>query len=137
MGNMRASFSQLIEFVRESLLREPNLALSDDDAELLNSDGLVRLFGYAVIGVVFIGMGAWATFAPLENAAIGNGTVQVEGDSRAIQHYEGGIVSEILVSSGDYVAAGQPLSNLMPRSCQHSCASLKVDIGRNAQPLTV
>ena len=76
MGNMRASFSQLIEFVRESLLREPNLALSDDDAELLNSDGLVRLFGYAVIGVVFIGMGAWATFAPLENAAIGNGTVQ-------------------------------------------------------------
>ena len=127
MGNMRASFSQLIEFVRESLLREPNLALSDDDAELLNSDGLVRLFGYAVIGVVFIGMGAWATFAPLENAAIGNGTVQVEGDSRAIQHYEGGIVSEILVSSGDYVAAGQPLVQL---DATQLSAQLRITEGR-------
>ena len=124
---MRDKLSSVIKFIRESLLKEPNIALSDPDTELLNSDRQIRLFGYAVIAVVFIGMGAWAGFAPLENAAIGTGTVQVEGDSRAIQHYEGGIVSEILVSSGDYVSAGQPLVQLDATQME---AQLRITEGR-------
>lgn len=127
MKKVRDRLSSVIKFVRESLLSEPNIALSDSDADLLNSDRQVRLFGYAVIAVVFIGMGGWAGFAPLENAAIGTGTVQVEGDSRAIQHYEGGIVSDILVSSGDYVAAGQPLVQL---DATQLSAQLRITEGR-------
>ena len=51
-------------------------------------------------------------FAPLESAAIGLGTVQVEGNKKAVQHLEGGIVSEILVENGDYVTVGQALVQL-------------------------
>ena len=40
------------------------------------------------------------------------GTVQVEGDSKPVQHYEGGIVAEILVESGDYVEQDQALLRL-------------------------
>ena len=41
--------------------------------------------------------------------ALAPGIVQVEGKRKAIQHLEGGIVSEILVANGEWVEAGQPL----------------------------
>ena len=72
----------------------------------------MRRFSYVTILVVFIGFGGWAMFAPLESAAIGLGTVQVEGNKKAVQHLEGGIVSEILVENGDYVTVGKTLVQL-------------------------
>lgn len=70
----------------------------------LESDAEDRKFGYAIFALVFVGFGAWAGFAPLESAALGQGTVQVEGDRKPVQHLEGGIVAEVYVSSGDYVS---------------------------------
>ena len=52
--------------------------------------------------VVFVGFGAWAALAPLESAAFGTGTVQVDGDRKWVQHFEGGMIAEILVGNGDY-----------------------------------
>ena len=119
--------SSLIQSVREVMFNGPDIAALDSDAELLDSDRLARLFGYSVIAVVFVGLGAWAGFAPLENAAIGTGTVQVEGDSKPIQHLEGGIVTEIFVSSGDYVVAEQPLIQL---DATQLSAQLRIAEGR-------
>ena len=79
------------------------------DSNILESDKDVRRFGYLTILVVFGGFGLWAGLAPLESAARGGGTVQVEGDSKPVQHLEGGIVSAILVENGSYVDQGDSL----------------------------
>jgi len=71
-----------------------------------------RRAGYLVLLVFFGGFGSWAAFAPLESAAHGSGKVQVEGSSQPVQHLEGGIVSVIYASNGDFVEKGQALIKL-------------------------
>jgi membrane fusion protein, epimerase transport system len=95
-------------FTGSSVVATPN----DDVQAILDSDKHARRFGYAVALVVFGGFGIWAGFAPLESAAQGAGTVQVEGNRKLVQHLEGGIVAEILVANGDYVTQGQPLVHM-------------------------
>lgn len=56
-----------------------------------------------------LGLGIWSAFAPLESAAIASGVVESESSRKTIQHLEGGIVREILVSDGDAVHTGQIL----------------------------
>lgn len=56
-----------------------------------------------------LGIGIWSAFAPLESAAIASGVVESESSRKTIQHLEGGIVREILVSDGDTVRTGQIL----------------------------
>jgi len=70
------------------------------------------LFGFAAIGIFFGGFAAWSAFAPLSEAAIAPGMIKVEGTRRTIQHFEGGIVREILVRDGDRVRVGQVLVRL-------------------------
>jgi HlyD family secretion protein len=59
-----------------------------------------------------LGLGTWSTFAPLESAAIAPGIVEVESSRKTVQHLEGGIVREILVTDGDTVRTGQTLIRL-------------------------
>ena len=89
----------------------PEMAGEFDDA-LLQSDQHIRKFGFTVIIVVFGGFGLWSMLAPLESAARGMGTVQVDGDTKPIQHPEGGVVAEIFVESGDMVVEGAALVQL-------------------------
>jgi HlyD family secretion protein len=56
-----------------------------------------------------LGIGIWSAFAPLESAAIASGVVESESSRKTIQHLEGGIVRDILVSDGDTVRTGQTL----------------------------
>ena len=103
------------------------VAPSSDEAAILDSDRQARRFGYAVILVVFGGFGLWAALAPLESAAQGPGTVQVEGNRKLVQHLEGGIVDEILVENGDFVRQGQPLIRMDTTQAQ---AELSIVGGR-------
>ena len=73
---------------------------------------LLAASAFAVVGVFVIGFGFWATYAPLESAAIAGGAIEAESSRKTIQHLEGGIVGRILVSDGDEVTAGQPLIRL-------------------------
>lgn len=73
-----------------------------------------RLRGITVAGNLLVlgfmlGLGTWASLAPLESAAIASGVVESESSRKTIQHLEGGIVSKILVSDGDIVRSGQTL----------------------------
>jgi len=68
--------------------------------------------GVAVALVLFAGFGGWAAWAPIESAAIAPGQIRVESYRKTVQHLEGGIVREILVSESDHVAAGQVLMRL-------------------------
>ncbi len=62
-----------------------------------------------ILAVVFGGFGLWAMVAPMDSAALAPGVVTVKNYRKTVQHLEGGIVSEILVTDGQVVAAGQTL----------------------------
>ena len=107
---MRSKISGFLRGVHNALLAESSVEATDsEDAAVMDSDRRARRLGYAVMLIVFGGFGAWSTLAPLESAAVGMGTVQVEGNRKLVQHLEGGIIAEILVSNGDHVLKGQPL----------------------------
>ncbi|MBW0159149.1 HlyD family type I secretion periplasmic adaptor subunit [Sedimentimonas flavescens] len=74
--------------------------------------GAVRgpvLTGLVALGL-FIGvMGMWSWLVPLAGAAVAPGVFSPMGDTKTVQHLEGGIVKEILVADGSKVTAGAPL----------------------------
>jgi len=62
--------------------------------------------------VFFGGIGGWAAWAPLDGAVVGTGALAVHGNSKTVQHKEGGIVAALLVQDGDHVARDQVLIRL-------------------------
>lgn len=72
----------------------------------------IALAGKGITLVFIVGLGFWASMAPLESAAIATGLIEPETSRKTIQHYEGGIVHAILVKNGDHVTSGQPLIRL-------------------------
>lgn len=87
------------------------------------------LLGCAVVLGFLGGFGAWATLAPLAEAAIAPGIVKVEGQRRTLQHLEGGIVRDILVRDGDAVRAGQPVMRLDDVQAAATLAALRAQRG--------
>jgi HlyD family type I secretion membrane fusion protein len=67
---------------------------------------MLVLFGFIII------LGLWFGLAPISSAIISPGIVQVASHRKTIQHFEGGIVDEILVRNGDIVTQDQPLVKL-------------------------
>jgi HlyD family secretion protein len=59
-----------------------------------------------------LGFGLWATLTRISGAIVAQGQIEVERDRQVVQHPDGGVVAEILVSEGESVAAGQPLLRL-------------------------
>ncbi|HAG78664.1 HlyD family type I secretion periplasmic adaptor subunit [Stutzerimonas kunmingensis] len=86
-----------------------NTQINDSLADLPTSDSRSRLIGFLIVFVTFGIFGTWATFAPLESAALAPGVVTVQSYRKTVQHLEGGIVKELLARDGDMVAAGDPL----------------------------
>jgi HlyD family secretion protein len=68
--------------------------------------------GLVLVLLAFGGFGTWAATAPLAAAVISAGSFVATGENKVIQHLEGGIIQEIMVSEGDHVTAGQPLIRL-------------------------
>jgi len=54
----------------------------------------------------------WASFTQIDEVVRGEGKVIPSGQTKVLQHLEGGIISEILVSPGDRVTKGQVLYRL-------------------------
>ena len=73
-----------------------------------------RLFrtGWIVISNVFGGLLAWSVLAPFEGAVITSGAIAVEGNHKAVQHPDGGVVADIFFTEGDYVEAGATILKL-------------------------
>lgn len=67
------------------------------------------LVGFLLIATFLGGFAAWAMLVPVASGAIAMGTISPDGNRRTIQHFEGGIIAEILVRDGDKVAQGQPV----------------------------
>ncbi len=82
------------------------------------------MIGWSVIVIVFGGLFAWSALAPFEGAVMASGSISVASNHKAIQHLEGGIVSEILVTEGDTVNAGDVLIRLDDTTVEASLARL-------------
>lgn len=65
--------------------------------------------GLLIAGVFFLGLLGWAAMIPLDAGAMADGVVAVSGNRQAVQHRDGGVVTDLYVSEGQTVAAGQPL----------------------------
>jgi HlyD family secretion protein len=72
-----------------------------------------RVFAGVTFGFLLVaGAGGWAATAQLTGAVIAQGSVAVDQELKAIQHRDGGIVSEIAVREGDFVRKDQVLIRL-------------------------
>ncbi|MFB9221413.1 HlyD family type I secretion periplasmic adaptor subunit [Paracoccus cavernae] len=65
--------------------------------------------GFVCLALLFGGFGVWAWSARIAGAVVASGQVEVEQRRQVVQHPDGGVVAEILVSEGETVTAGQPL----------------------------
>ncbi len=78
------------------------------------NDRAFLIAGYATVGILFGGLGTWAAVANVSSAAVAPGLVSVETNRKAVQHYEGGIVDDILVRENQRVSQGDVLVRLRP-----------------------
>lgn len=70
------------------------------------------VFGLTLMLVAFGGFGLWALRAPLAAAVIAQGSFVATGQNKIVQHLEGGIISDILVTEGSAVAEGETILRL-------------------------
>lgn len=68
--------------------------------------------GLIALVALVLGFGLWATLTHLNSAIVSQGRIEVERDRQVVQHPDGGVVAEILVTEGAPVAAGQTLLRL-------------------------
>lgn len=85
----------------------------------------VALVGYLIIILAFGVGGGWAAVATLDKAVIAQGYVQTESNRKTVQHFEGGIVREILVKEGDEVTEGQVLFRLQKTQAEASSETVR------------
>jgi HlyD family type I secretion membrane fusion protein len=67
------------------------------------------VMGAAVIAVLVVGLGLWASFTPLSTGITAQAEVRVEQNIKTLRHKEGGTVRQILVREGQHVVPNQPL----------------------------
>lgn len=73
-----------------------------------------QLAGFAGILVIMGSVVGWAVLTEIRGAIIAPGTMVVDGNTKRVQHRDGGIVAEIEVRDGDMVKAGDLLIRLDP-----------------------
>lgn len=72
----------------------------------------LRVVGIGAVLTLFVGLGLWSVYAPLDSAAIGLGVVMLENYRVAVDHLEGGIVREVRAREGQAVKQGEVLVTL-------------------------
>jgi HlyD family secretion protein len=104
---MTASVVALNNNLRPSKQIRP-AAMPGDFAELRRPLAI----GLALSGLIALAVFAWGSIATLSGAVIAHGIVVVDGNSKKVQHQQGGVVGEIFVKDGSRVSAGDMLVKL-------------------------
>lgn len=65
--------------------------------------------GMVALLVLIGGVGLWSATTQIAGAIVTSGRVEVESNRQIVQHPQGGVVGEILVTDGELVEAGQVL----------------------------
>jgi len=92
----------------------------------LEESGPPRFYQHLmIVGGVFLALSIlWASVTEIKELARANGEVTPAGQVLLVQHLEGGIVAELLVSEGEIVDAGQPLVLLQPIAAEGDLGQL-------------
>jgi len=92
----------------------------------LEESGPPRFYEHLmIVGGVFLALSIlWASVTEIKELARANGEVTPAGQVLLVQHLEGGIVAELLVSEGEIVDAGQPLVLLQPIAAEGDLGQL-------------
>ena len=69
----------------------------------------VAIAGFSVIILTFGVLGGWAATAPLDSAVVAGGLVTSASNRKTVQHFEGGMISEIRTAEGRSVKQGEVL----------------------------
>ncbi|MDE1991370.1 MAG: HlyD family type I secretion periplasmic adaptor subunit [Rhizobiaceae bacterium] len=75
---------------------------------------LYSISGLSILFASFGGFGYWAATVPIASAVIAQGSFVATGNNKIIQHLEGGIIKELMVSEGQTVQEGDILLTLDP-----------------------
>ncbi len=70
------------------------------------------LLGMGIIVFFIGGFGIWGATVPISGAAVASGIVAASGLNQMVDHLEGGIIEEILVSEGERIKQNQPMIGL-------------------------
>ena len=96
----------------QNLVDESNYGTNQDPTQGgRRSVSLVRA-GIWVLILGLLGFVTWGALAPLDEGVPTFGQVTIDTKRKAVQHLQGGIVSEVLVREGDEVQEGQVLMRL-------------------------
>lgn len=85
---------------------------------------LMSALVYTICGLAFAAL-IWAGITQVKETAIAEGKIIPKTEIQAIQHLEGGIISEIHVREGDIVQAGDLLLKMSPTVTQSRLDQLK------------
>lgn len=102
--------------------RTPLAPQSEERAPVFTVLFLLALVGMAAAAFV------WSTRSELPIVSVAVGEVKPSSRVRDIQHFEGGIVEEILVREGESVTEGQPLLALSPTRTEADVAEVEARI---------
>jgi HlyD family secretion protein len=78
--------------------------------------------GFLTLAVLFGGLGAWSVLTTLAGAVIAPGQIEVSQNRQVVQHPDGGVVEEILVTEGSLVKSGDVLLRLDGSALQSELA---------------
>ena len=92
------------------------------------------LCGLAVIALTVGGFGAWSSTALIAGAIVASGSFVATGANKIVQHFEGGVIEELVVREGDVVGQGDVLVRLDETAAK---AELRRLVLREARALAV
>jgi len=86
-----------------------NAFMSDLTAATTARPPLATTLFLLTIAMLVVAFGGWATFASIDEVAVGMGKIIPASQIQVIQNLEGGIVTDLLVKEGEMVEEGQIL----------------------------
>ena len=96
----------------------------DPSGDLYASRLVIRLFGGLLTAFLL-----WSFFFTLDIASHSVGEVTTSGQTKLVQHLEGGIVRRILVREGQSVSAGEPLAEVERVAAESDMREIEAQLG--------
>ena len=107
--------------------RSEDLQVKDGIAPITIEESHTKIHFTRWLVLVFIIFLIWAGVAPIDSGIHVAGTVVVQGNRKAVQHPQGGVVQEILVAEGSVVKEGDRLVRINPLGLEAELNAVDLD----------